>query len=121
MSGIRILHASDIHLAKRPLRRSILDQASIATNVVKNFLKGLNKDLLSRDLRNLKETFAGILSHHNIALLEKSQTFADGDDLNAKVDLALEKLALSEDPFFRDFIAEITRTVGFATLTILLR
>lgn len=115
MSGIRILHASDIHLAKRPLRRSILDQASIATKVVKNFLKDLHKNLLSGDLRNLKETFAGILSHRNIALLEKSQNFADDDDLNANIDLALQKLALSEDPFFRDFIAEITRIVGFAT------
>jgi len=115
MSGIRILHASDIHLAKRPLQRSILDQAQTTTNVVKNFFKGLHKNLLSGNLRNLKETFAGILSDRNIALLEKSQNFADNNDLKAKIDLALDKLALSHDPFFRDFIAEITRIVGFAT------
>jgi hypothetical protein len=115
MSGIYILHASDIHLAKRPLRQSILDQASIATNVAKNFYLDLWKHLRSGELRNLKETFAGILSRDNIALLEESQSIAEHEDLNAKIDLALGQLVLSEDPFFRDFIAEITRTVGFAT------
>ncbi|HKV33747.1 MAG TPA: metallophosphoesterase [Pyrinomonadaceae bacterium] len=115
MSSIRILHASDIHLAKRALQRSIPDQAKITEKLVTNFLKDLKKDLLSANLTNLKETFAGILSKANIALLEKSQAFADKDELNAKIDKALEKLALSEDSLFRDFIAEITRTVGLAT------
>jgi len=115
MSGIHILHASDLHLAKYPSRRSILDQSSITTNAVKDFYKGLRKHLLSGELRNLKETFAGILSHGNISLLEESQTIDDHEDINAKIDRALEQLILSEDPLFRDFIAEITRTVGFAT------
>ena len=115
MSPIRILHASDIHLAKQARQRSIPDQASIARNVVKNFLKDLKKDLLSADLTSLKETFAGVLSKGNIALLEKIQTFANKDELNAKIDDTLQKLALSEDALFRDFIAEISRTVGFAS------
>lgn len=115
MSPIRILHASDIHLARRPLRQSLLDQASITTNLVKEFLTDLKKHLLSGDLTNLTETFAGILSGRNIALLQRSQNVANRAELNAKIDRALERLALSEDPFFRDFIAEITRTVGFAT------
>ena len=115
MSGIHILHASDLHLAKHPLRQSILDQASITTNLVKNFYHDLRKNLLSGELRNLKETFAGILSQRNIDILENSQNLVDDDDLNAKIDKALGQLILSDDPFFRDFIAEITRTVGFAT------
>ena len=115
MSSIRILHASDIHLAKRALQRSIPDQANITKILVKNFLQDLKRDLLSADLPNLKETFAGILSKGNIALLAKSQDFVDKDELNAKIDQTLKKLALSEDPFFGDFIAEITRIVGFAS------
>ncbi len=115
MSSIRILHASDIHLAKRARQRSIPDQANITKILVKNFLKDLKRDLLSADLPNLKETFAGILSKDNIALLAKSQNFVAKDELNAKIDQMLKKLALSEDPFFRDFIAEITRIVGFAS------
>jgi len=115
MSGIHILHASDIHLAKRPLRQSILDQASIAKDATKNFYLDLWKHLRSGELTNLRETFAGILSRDNIALLDESQSIAEHEDLNAKIDRALGQLVLSEDPLFRDFIAEITRTVGFAT------
>jgi 3',5'-cyclic AMP phosphodiesterase CpdA len=115
MSPIRILHASDLHLAKRPLRQSIPDQASITTDLVKEFLTALKKRLLSGDVRNVTETFTGVLSGRNIARLQKTQNAADREELNAKIDRALQKLALSDDPFFRDFIAEITRTVGFAS------
>jgi len=115
MSSIRILHASDIHLARRALQRSLPDQYKVIKLFTKNFFKDLEKGLLSGDLTSLKETFAGILSKSSIALLEKSQNLADKEKLNAKIDRALEKLALSEDAFFRDFIAEITRAAGFAT------
>jgi 3',5'-cyclic AMP phosphodiesterase CpdA len=115
MSSIRILHASDIHLAKRALQRSIPDQGNVIKLLTKNFLKDLDNGLLSADLTNLKDTFAGILSNANIALLEESQDFVDKEELNAKIDQAIEKLALSQDAFFRDFIAEMTRIVGFAS------
>ena len=115
MSSIRILHASDIHLGKTALQQSILDRTKVTQKSVRRFLKDLKIDLLSANLPNLKETFAGILSKANIALLETSQTFADKAQLNAKIDRAIEKLALSQDSLFRDFIAEIARTACFAT------
>ncbi|HET6852206.1 MAG TPA: metallophosphoesterase [Pyrinomonadaceae bacterium] len=115
MSPIRILHASDLHLAKRPLRQSIPDQASITTDLVKEFFIALKKRLLSGDLKNPTETFTGILSGRNIALLQRTQNTVDREELNDKIDRALQKLVLSGDPLFRDFIAEVTRTVGFAS------
>jgi 3',5'-cyclic AMP phosphodiesterase CpdA len=115
MSPIRILHASDLHLAKRPLRQSIPDQASITTDLVKEFFTAVKKRLLSGELRNVTETFSGVLSGGNIARLQRIQNATTREEFNAKIDRALEKLALSQDPLFRDFIAEVTRNVGFAS------
>jgi len=98
MSSICILHASDLHLAKRPLRQSIPDQASITVQLVKEFMTALKNRLLSGDVRNVTETFTGVLNGRNIARLQRSQNAANREELNAKIDRALGKLALSDDP-----------------------
>lgn len=118
MPAINVLHASDIHLAKVPQRRSILDRASVTKKVMNDLLGRLKGHLLSGELTNLKEALKGTFSEASIALLETTQTLTDReqrDQLNRKIDQVLYGLVLSDDPIFRDFIADITRKVSFAT------
>lgn len=110
MSPIRILHASDLHLAEYPLRSSVIDSTPVKLAAARELVSDIVDAIRHGSLGDL----TNVIGEHIVSPLAEAVRSFDRKRLNEQIDAALMKIARSD--ILIDYVnTEILRKVFAAS------